>query len=140
MAQLAYDSVTRTWAFLRSEIAFTSTQRRGQNPTLAIDDLGTVWSAFLSTNGVNSNNSNRRVVNRVNGGNLWTDLNLVFGPTDRGAQRSARLLHMPGGMCMVWTVREATCWSLRTNGLPDNSARSTSAIFSGLPTKPIDDP
>lgn len=47
---------------------------------------------------------------------------------------------MPGGMGMVWTVRETTYWSLRANGLPDNSAWSTSAIFTGLPTKPIDDP
>ncbi len=139
-AQLAYDSVARTWSVLGTEIAFASTQWSGQNPTLAIDDLGTVWCGFLSTSRANSNSSNLRVVNRVGGGNVWTDPNLLFGPTDRGAQRSARLLRMPGGMGMVWTVRETTYWSLRSNGLPDNSAWSNSAIFTGLATKPIDDP
>lgn len=40
---------------------------------------------------------------------------------------------------MGWTVREATRWSLRENGSPDSSAWSTSAIFTGLPRKPIND-
>ncbi len=119
-SRLGYDSVARAWSVLGSETAFTSTQWWGQNPTLAIDDLGTVWCAFLSTSRVNSNNSNLRVVNRVGDSNLWTDPALVFGPTDRGAQRSARLLRMPGGMGMVWTVRETTYWSLRSR--PCNTA------------------
>ena len=69
-AQLGYDSVARIWSVLGSETAFTSTQWWGQNPTLAVDELGTVWCAFLSTSSVNSKNSNLRVVNRVGGGNL----------------------------------------------------------------------
>lgn len=137
--QLHYDSVMRTWLVQGAETAFASTQWSGLNPTLAFDDLGTVWCGFLASSRSNSN-SNLRVINRVGGGTVWTDPGLVFGPTDRGAQRSARLQRIPGGMGMVWTVREVTSWSLRPNGLPDNSAWQSTAIYTGVPTKPLEDP
>jgi hypothetical protein len=141
-AQLHYDSVLQTWSVVASQQAFASTQWNAQNPALAIDEMGTVWVGFLAKSKGRLNSvGNIRVVNRPGGGSAWTDPNLVFGPTDSNAtERSARPVYVPGGMGMVWTVHEVTYWSKRVNTLPDNSAWTTNAVYSGIPAKRLDDP
>ena len=137
-AQLHYDAVPRTWTMLTLQQAWASTQWDAQNPALAVDELGTIWVGFSARTARGPGNI--RVINRVGGGTLWTDPNLVFGPTDQKApERSARPVAIPGGMGMVWTAHEVTYWSQRPNGLPDNSAWQTVTIFTGVPGK-VDDP
>lgn len=136
--EFAYDSILRAWNLVIQQVAYANAQSAAQNPSLAIDELGTLWVGFLTKT---RNLGNIRVVNRVGGGTLWTDPNLVFGPTDKQAvQRSARPIRIPGGMGMVWTVKDDTFWSTRTNALPDNSAWTTTTIFDGVPAAPISDP
>lgn len=139
-SELHYDDVARTWSVTLLELAYSSGKWAGLNPALAIDDLGTVWVGFLATARFGAT-GNIRVVNRVGGGNAWTDPNLVFGPTDKQAvQRSARPVRLPGAVGMVWTVRNTTYWSKRNNGLPDNSAWSVTEIFTGTDTGQGSDP
>ena len=133
-AQLHYDSVLQTWSLLLSQQAFASSQWAALNPALAVDSIGTIWVGFLakSLRRVNAV-GNIRVVNRVGGGTLWTDPGLAFGPTDSQAvERSARPVAIPGGMGMVWTVHEVTYWSSRSDALPDNSAWTTSTVYTGI--------
>lgn len=138
--RLHYDSLLKTWTPLLLEQAYASGQWAALNPTLAIDDLGTVWIGFNAKGRFNAL-GNLRVINRVGGGNVWTDPGLVFGPTDKQAvERSARPVRIPGGIGMVWTVHEVTYWSKRANGLPDNSPWSQSTIYTGVPAGQIDDP
>lgn len=138
--RLQYDSALRTWTPLLLELAYASGQWAALNPTLAIDDLGTVWMGFNAKGRFNGL-GNLRLVNRVGGGNVWTDPNLVFGPTDKKAvERSARPVRLPGGVGMVWTVHEVTYWSRRSNGMPDNSLWSQLTLYTGLPATQIEDP
>jgi len=138
--RLHYDSTLLTWTPLLLEQAYASAQWAALNPALAIDDLGTVWIGFNAKGRFNAL-GNLRVVNRVGGGNAWTDPGLVFGPTDKQAvERSARPVRVPGGMGMVWTVHEVTYWSRRANGLPDNSPWSQATIYTGIPVNQIEDP
>ena len=140
-AQLRWDTVPRVWTLLTLQQAFASTQWDAQNPALAVDELQTIWVGFSTRKGRGQAAvGNIRVVNRVGGGTLWTDPNLVFGPTDqKPAERSARPVAVPGGMGMVWTAHEVTYWSQRPNGLPDNSAWQTVTILTGVAGK-VDDP
>ncbi len=141
-ARLHYDSIGRTCSLLELQEAFTSPQWNAQNPALAIDEMGTIWVGFLAKTPTRRHSlGNIRVVNRVGGGTTWTDPGLIFGPTDQQAvERSARPVHIPGGMGMVWTVHETTYWSTRSNALPDNSAWTTRTLFVGTPAKRIGDP
>jgi hypothetical protein len=133
-AQLRYDSVLHSWSLMLSQQAFASSQWAALNPALAVDSMGTIWVGFLAKSFRRINAvGNLRVVNRVGGTTLWTDPGLTFGPTDGYAvERSARPVAIPGGMGMVWTVREVTYWSSRANTLPDNSAWTTSTLYTGI--------
>jgi hypothetical protein len=141
-ARLHYDNLLQTWTLTTLEQAFSSARWLAMNPALAIDALGTVWVGFLAKTPAKLNSVGTiRVVNRVGGGNVWTDPNLSFGPTDNQAvERSARPVAIPGGMGMVWSVHEVTYWSMRSNSLPDNSAWTQATIYTGIPTSQVDDP
>jgi hypothetical protein len=137
---LHYDSVLRTWSVVAIETAFSSTVFTALNPAIAVDALGTVWCAFVSRNR-STNDVNIRMVDRVGGGNVWSDPNLIFGPTDRRSiERSARPVRTPNGMGMVFTVRESTFWAFRTNGFPDNSSWSVSTVYVGTADQSWKDP
>ena len=141
-AQLRYDSVLLTWSLLLSQQAFASSQWAALNPALAVDSMGTIWVGFLAKSIRRANAvGNLRVVNRVGGGTLWTDPGLTFGPTDgQAVERSVRPVAIPGGMGMVWTVQEVTYWSSRANALLDNSAWTTSTLYTGIPENGRKDP
>ena len=139
-AQLTYEPAVRMWTVGSSELAYASTQIGALNPALSVDDQGTVWVGFLARTR-SSSAANLRVVYRAGGGNAWTDPGLTFGPSDgRAVERSARPVRIPGGMGMVWTVREVSYWSTRTNTLPPNSPWTTTVLFPGIPAKPLADP
>ena len=129
-ARLQYDANARTWSVTASETVFASSRLEALNPALAIDSRGTVWCA-MATHDLVTNGWNLRLISRAGGGNVWVDTGLVFGPTDRSSQRSARPVTLPGGMGMVFTVRGATYWAMRSNALPDNSAWDVSTVYAG---------
>lgn len=105
--QLRYDATLRAWAQVASETAYASTQYEAVNPALAIDSRGTVWCSLVARDRV-SNDVNIRMLSRAGGGNVWTDTGLIFGPADhRSIERSARPVALPGGLGMVYAVREA---------------------------------
>lgn len=139
-AQLAYDIDSRTWALSRSETAFALQGLEATNPTLAIDDTGTVWCSFVGRE-KRSKNINLRLVSRASGGNAWADTGLIFGPTDNESkERSARPIRVPNGMGMVYRVRQTTYWATRSNGAPQNDPWNIAILHEGAPAKPLADP
>jgi hypothetical protein len=138
--QLHYDASLRSWTVTASETAYASAQFEAVNPALATDSRGTVWCAFVARDRA-TNDVNIRLMSRAGGGNVWTDTGLVFGPTDhRSIERSARPIALPGGMGMVFAVREVTYWATRTDDLPDNSPWAVSTLYVGATSFRTTDP
>lgn len=135
--QMHYEAPTRAWAVMALEQAFSSKQYMAQNATLAIDDAGVIWVGITETRAAGGN---LRVVTRSAAG-AWSDPGLIFGPTDKPAvERSARMVRVPGGMGMVWTVHAATFWARRANDAPANAPWTASLIYPGAAGKAIADP
>lgn len=140
MQQLQYSAAGRSWTPVIDEIAYASGRYAALNPTLDLDDTGTVWVGFLSRTRF-GNVGQIRVISRAAGGAGWSDDNLVFGPADdRAVERSARMARVPGGMGMVWTVRENTFWSQRADGDDAAAAWAGSPLHSGTPSSTLEDP
>ena len=138
--RLTYDSALRSWALIADETAYASSQFEGINPALDTDAVGTVWCSFVARDRV-TNDVNIRMFNRAAGGTVWTDTGLIFGPTDhRSIERSSRPLAMPGGMGMIFAVREYTYWATRSNDLPPNSPWTISTLYVGTPAFRTTDP
>jgi hypothetical protein len=129
-AQLHYDASSRTWTPMLSETVFASTQAEGLNPALATDSRGTVWCAFAAHNFA-TNAWNLRLISRAGGGNVWVDTGLVFGPTERSSERSARPVAIPGGMGMMYTSKGTFYWAMRSDALPDNSPWDVGMVYVG---------
>jgi hypothetical protein len=136
--QLRYDAAAG-WTSLGAQTAFSLNRISAQNPALAVDEQGGLWVGFLARNKL-SNQGNLRVVYRPAGG-AWTDPGLVFGPTDnRAVERSARPVAIPGGVGMVWTVRETTYFSRHGLGEAPAAPWSTETVFVGTVDSTVADP
>lgn len=135
---LHYDAATG-WASSGAQLAFASNRISAQNPAIAVDAQGGLWVGFLARSKL-SNQGNLRVVHRPAGGS-WTDPGLVFGPTDnRAVERSARPVAIPGGVGMVWTVREFTYFSHRLDGEAPAAPWSTETVHVGTVESSLADP
>ncbi|MGC4080455.1 MAG: hypothetical protein QM702_26090 [Rubrivivax sp.] len=136
---LHYDAASGSWLPLAAETAFAAGRISAQNPAIAIDEQGGQWVGFLARNKL-SNQGNVRVVYRPAGG-AWTDPGLVFGPTDnRAVERSARPVAIPGGVGMVWTVRETTYFSRRGLVEAPGASWNTETVFVGSVDSSVSDP
>ncbi|MBK1615034.1 hypothetical protein CKO44_16315 [Rubrivivax gelatinosus] len=137
--QLRYDAVARAWTLLASETAFASGRLAALNPALAVDEQGGLWVGFLARNKL-SNQGQLRVVFRPAGGG-WTDPGLGFGPVDnRAVERSARPVAVPGGIGMVWTVREFTYFSRHALTEAPTTPWQTETLFVGSVDSTVSDP
>ncbi|MBK1689017.1 hypothetical protein [Rubrivivax gelatinosus] len=135
---LHYDAAAG-WASSGAQAAFASNRISAQNPAIAVDAQGGLWVGFLARTKL-SNQGNLRVVHRPAGGG-WTDPGLVFGPTDnRAVERSARPAAIPGGVGMVWTVREVTYFSRRLDGDAPGAPWSTETVHVGTVESSLADP
>ena len=139
-AQLRYDPVLRLWSELMSEVAYASATLGAINPAIAVDDLGTVWCGFVARDRA-TDDVNLRLIARPAGASSWHDPGLVFGPTDRRSiERSARPVRIPGGMALVYTVRENTYWATRNNSWEPDAAWTVSHLFARTPVPSYQDP
>ena len=140
VASLRYDNAARSWAVSRSETAFENARVKSLNPALATDSLGTIWCAFVARDR-GTNATDLRMAYRLAGSSVWSDTGLVFGPTDdQLIERSARPVPTPGGMGMLYSVRETLYWATRANDLPPNSAWTGNVIYTSKPQGAIADP
>lgn len=139
--QYSYDSGARTWTLVRTEPVYSSTQFRGVNPTVAVDDTGAVWCSFAAFDRT-TNDVNIRLIYRAGDSVAWADTGLIFGPTDNlSRERSARPIRIPGGMGMIYRVNQSTLWTARTNGAPYDSAWPPALnIHEGTPQRKLSDP
>lgn len=119
---LHYDSTLKTWSLTNTETVFASSDSNAFNPTIAIEDQGAIWCAFVNQDKA-SLNSNIRLAHRAVAGVAWEDTGLVFGPTDNVSltgERSARPVVVSGRVGMVYAVHENTYWAYRLNEWPTN--------------------
>lgn len=138
--RLLYDPVQRTWEALLEETAYASPILGAINPAIAVDALGTVWCGFVARDRA-TNDVNLRLISRAVGSTTWDDPGLTFGPTDRRSiERSARPVRIPGGMGLVFTVRENTYWAARTNEMPRDGAWTVETLFTRTPVPTQSDP
>jgi len=140
-AQFSYDSGARTWTLVRNESVYSSTQFRGVNPAVAMDDTGAIWCSFSAFDRT-TNDVNIRLTYRVGDNLPWADTGLIFGPTDHlSKERSARPIRIPGGMGMIYRVNQSTLWTARANGAPYDSAWPAALnINEGTPQRKVSDP
>lgn len=139
-AQMRYDPLSRAWTELLSEVAYASATLGAINPAIAVDEVGTVWCAFVARDR-STDDVNLRLVARLAGSGAWHDTGLVFGPTDhRSIERSARPVRIPGGMGLVYTVRENTYWATRSNAWAAGDAWTVSPLFARTPVPSYQDP
>lgn len=138
--RLLYDPVQRAWALLLEETAYASPVLGAINPAIAVDALGTIWCGFVARDRV-TNDVNLRLISRAAGSTGWDDPGLTFGPTDRRSiERSARPVRIPGGMGLVFTVRENTYWAWRADELPRDGAWAVETLFTRTPVPSTSDP
>jgi hypothetical protein len=117
-AQFSYNTSTHIWSVVTTQrVPVSSTSVTGINPSLVIDRNGNAWAAYVE---VNSTTGASVIVlsRRASGATTWTNTGLTFGPKDNlsaypAVKRSARLLLTPGGIGMVYTVREQYFWAER---------------------------
>jgi len=138
-AQLSYDSALRTWQVNRSEAAYSSSQLDADNPTIAIDDLGTAWCGFSVIDRI-TKDTHLRVIYRPSDG-VWRDTGRVVGPVDHDSkERSARMIRLPGAMGMIFRVRQETFWTTRNDADPYDGLSTPVKILEGAPQRQINDP
>lgn len=138
--RLAWDATARTWSTLQEETAWASSQFAAVNASVAVDAQGTFWCAFDARDRV-TNDVNIRLLLRPAAAGGWQDSGQVFGPTDhRSIERSARPVVVPGGMGLVFTVRETVYWAERTDGMALDAPWPVSTLFVGVPTSRLVDP
>lgn len=138
--QLRYDAGTRAGSEWLAETAYASPVLGAINPAVAVDEQGTIWCAFVARDRV-TGDLNVRIVARVSGTSAWLDTGQVFGPTDRmSIERSARPVPIPGGMGLLYTVRENSYWATRDNAMPTESAWNGGLLFTRSPVPRLADP
>jgi hypothetical protein len=135
-----YNSAQQTWSLVRTETVFGSSDLAGINPAIAIDNLGTIWCAFVSKDMAPTNRGyNIKLIQRPSGGTSWQDTGLIFGPTDNlSIERSARPVVLSNGVGMVYSVHQNIFWAYRANGLPTNQPWVEQTLFTSTPPYDID--
>ena len=138
--RLAWDAAARSWTLQQEETAWASDQFAAVNASVAVDAQGTVWCAFDARDRV-TNDVNIRLLLRPAAAAGWQNSGQVFGPTDhRSIERSARPVPLPGGMGMVYSVRETVYWAERTDTMAPDAPWPVSTLFVGAPTSRLADP
>jgi hypothetical protein len=101
---------------------------------------GRLRCAFVARDRV-TDDVNVRLIARVANTGVWSDPGLVFGPSDhRSIERSARPVRIPGGMGLVYTVRENTYWATRSDASAVDSAWTVGHLFARTPVPSYTDP
>jgi hypothetical protein len=137
--QLSYDSASRRWQTVRTETAYSSSQLNAENPTVAIDDLGTVWCGFSVIDRL-TNDTHLRLIYRPSDG-VWIDTGRTLGPVDHESkERSARMVRVPGGMGVIFRVRQETFWAMRYDSDSYEQLSAPLKILEGPPQRQINDP
>ncbi len=138
--RLTWDAGARTWSMVQEETAWASEQFTALNASVAVDAQGTFWCAFDARDRV-TNDVNIRLLMRPAAASGWQDSGQVFGPTDhRSIERSARPVAVPGGMGLLFTVRETVYWAERTDEMAPDAPWPVSTLFVGAPTARLVDP
>ncbi len=138
--RLAWDGVLRGWTLAQEETAWASSQFAAVNASVAVDAQGTLWCAFDARDRA-TNDVNIRLLVRPAAAAGWQDSGQVFGPTDhRSIERSARPVAVPGGMGLLFTVRETAYWAERTDAMALDAPWPVSTVFVGVPTARLVDP
>jgi len=137
-ATLNYNATTKTWGVVSTGAVFASSGIAASNPAIAFDSVGNAWVTYVTQNTANGNYG-IRMSKRSAGGSTFVDTGLVFGPVDTTSiERSARPVAINNGMGMVFAVHDKVYWATRANALPDNSAWTTSQIYTHTPDGGLD--
>jgi hypothetical protein len=137
-AQLSYDSTRREWLVNRSEMAYFASPVQALNPTIAIDDLGVVWCGFAAIDRA-TEVINLRLIYRPSDG-TWANTGLILGPTNNiSKERSIRMVRVPGGMGLIYRVRQSTYWATRDNFARYDTLSTPVLINEGPPQRPTSD-
>lgn len=122
-----YDPALRTWRTTDvHKVPRASKLIAAFNPTQVTDRNKNGWIALVESD-LGSGESAIRLYRRAAGTQVWEDTGLSFGPRDAlsvypAVKRSARLVLTPGGIGMIYTVREQMFWAERPTegaaGLP----------------------
>lgn len=135
---LRYDTGTRTWSQLQSETVFAPGAFTAENPTVAVDDNGTTWVVYVTTE-LATGALRINLAARAAGSAPWVDSGLVFGGAGApDAGRSARLFAVAGGMTMLYKVGQTLTWATRPNSADTRAPWTESVLFVGTPQAPHD--
>lgn len=136
--QLRWDTATGAWTLLQSETVFTPADFVAENPTIAVDALGTTWVTYVTTE-VATGSPRIRLSSRAAGASPWVDTGLTFGePGAAGTGRSARLLQVAGGMAMLYKIDETLIWATRNDAAPASEPWVATTLFVSPPPAPRD--
>lgn len=126
---LRWDPATGTWTSSGVETAFASDAISAINPSIAEDAQGRLWVAFTART-ANGQNDIHAVV-RDPDSQAWIDPGLNFGPVNKTLplRRSARLVPIPGGMGLIYTVHRSMYWATRADSDPIDAPWSAELLY-----------
>lgn len=128
-----YDSTTGTWARRRVDTVYSDAAQLALNPAVAADSTGALWLAYV-TQDRSSLVAAIRLARRPPSSVTWAGTGLVFGDVDNlGLERSARPWPIPGGMGLLYTVREKIFWATRSDGALASTPWATTTLFVAQP-------
>ncbi len=128
---LGYDSATKHWSRSSTELVASDPLRKLVNPTFAYDSSSRIWCTYVRYTPRPYSVSIRLSYKQI-GSPAWTDTNLNFGDVGiEGIRRSARLVRLPAGVGMIFTVEDTLFWAWRLNEWPENAPWNVSTIFVG---------
>lgn len=128
-----YDPATQAWSRRRVDTVYADPAQLAFNPAVAADATGALWLAYV-TQDRSTSVAAIRLAQRPASSQAWADTGLLFGDVDdQGIQRSARPWPIPGGMGLLYTVREKIFWATRSDGAQPSTPWTTSTLFVAEP-------
>jgi hypothetical protein len=128
-----YDPATQAWSRRRVDTVYEDPTQLAFNPAVAADATGAQWLAYVIQDR-NTKDAAIRLAHRPAGALAWADTGLVFGEVDNlSIQRSARPWPIPGGMGLLYTVREKIFWATRSDGALPSTPWADTTLFVAEP-------
>jgi len=135
-ATATYDPTSKSWgSFAVSKVTRAGDSIRAMNPSFTVDANGSTWVAYVEENTANST-AGIVVYRRLAGKSNWESVG--YGQPFSGistysdpqyAKRSARLVNIPSGIGMIYTMGPDIFWAQRKLKGPADLTWNSSGLF-----------
>ncbi len=130
VVNLLYDEISGAWQTLQEEVAFSAVNYKGVNSTIAFDDQGRLWCAFVVRQ-VGTRMWKIKIIQKEDEFADWqtTAVELDTATVSNSPEESVRLISSTNGIGAVYTSRENIKWAYRANEWPADCQWDEEILF-----------